>query len=505
MAVPVVLFQSQTNFLNPWDEASHFDYVYKLAALHELPVAHEPLSDLAADQYICSVRPRPDCWRESDSPRGMESNITAYLPTYYLSTALVTWAIHALPGDVSWLDSAQLSSLLWLVALVALVVLVGRELNVPQVIAVAAAVVVGVMPIIIVQASSVTNDLAASVFAMASVWAWLALRRRTTMTRLTLSGLLALAAATSKESGAVAILVVAFMEYEQRVLKGRREGGSLTLPLEQEYPYGDLGTENLEHMNSGERRAPEENSRAIPVSLPSRFQGRIHLRSVFVPTLFSAAVLFGYLFARILDREMRGAVPPTGFLDNLIASTYPQTMSAALAVAYSSIVDSLLVPQTFPGFAGAWLQVGARWAAMAAVGGIIILSVRAVLVTEPGLVALPRGVFAFFLLFPPALLIVLKATGPVIFWQPRYYLPGIVLALVLALFQWHLAAGRVVMVVAFALWVFTVREMASIDQHGLTQSTAGVGSLQVGDLGTRVTLEKPSDQGMPIASASHSA
>ena len=390
IAILGLSFLSRTDFFNPFDENSHFDYTVKIAQDLNLPPRDDTLGQVALEAWACSDAlgfEGLECGASEQDPSKAPWNgantAMRYFPSYYLVTGLATRVIHALPFDTTWLDAARIATTGWLLLLVALVFGVARRLGASTVLASTAALLVGSMPMVIVQGTSVNNDVAGAACALLAIWLWFRFSDSSTALRLTSSSAAALFAMTVKENAALAVVAVAALELTHQITVRPGPG---------------------------------------------------NLKQVLVPPLsVLASVGFGYvLLLYVLDPLVRGA--PSMEAEQLVAQVVlgaePQDWGSASAKAYGFLLGGFQTSVYIPAFNGAWAQLIPVYASMLVFGALVYALLRSSRTWRaPNEQVLQQVALAFILLFPGLFLLYLKASGLPMVFQPRYYLPGLILGM----------------------------------------------------------------------------
>lgn len=387
-------FLARTEFFNPFDENSHYDYVVRIASEGTLPGRDAVVTQQALADWACSGTPgfeRLECGapeqRAVDAPWEGANTATRYFPSYYVLTALPTRILHDVLG-APWLDSARFATTCWLLALALGLVLLTRALGLNAFAALAASLLACSMPLVVTQGVSLNNDVAAAAVSVFGVWTWLRLRSSSPTKRLVLSGGLALFAMTIKETALVCVLCIALLEW------GHRQATA-----------------------TGDR--PQQSVRAAT--------GRA--------IALLASVLGSYIvLLYVLDPLVRGPASVTAeqSVSQVVAAAEPQQWGAATAKAFGYLTYSLQSAGFLPVFSGPWAQVLPVLIAMVVVGS---LAFRVLRTSWPWSVSpvssLGQAVLVFLAAFPVLTLMVMKVSGLPLVFQPRYYLAGMVLSFAL--------------------------------------------------------------------------
>lgn len=386
-----ILYLARTDTFNPLDEYTHFDYVVKIADDLDLPPINDQLGQTALSIWACDTAPEfagLECGADAQDPKRSLwagwSSATGYLPTYYVITGAGAGLAHSVLGD-SWLDSARLASSLWLALLAGMIVGVARKLGASDAGAAASGILVGAMPLIVVQGTSLNNDVAAAALAVASVWVWLRLSSAGTVRRLVLTGSVTLLALTTKETALVALFVVCLLE--------------------------------LSHQHLARGQEKKQN----------------RLVWLWVPAAFAASVVVCFGVLKALDPVVRGVTPSNGpqLMKDALRAGKPQDWQVVLTDAYSSVGKALQSPIAAPA-ATPWTQGVAALVLVAAIGGLVFAVSRTTWPWRESRANVVRqATLAFTVLFPPIFIGSVALMGWPIFYEARYLLPAAVMAVLL--------------------------------------------------------------------------
>jgi len=381
-------FLARSEFFNPFDENSHYDYVVRIASEASLPPRDATISQQALQDWACTEGLGFDgltCGAQIQDPAKApwEGANTAlrYFPTYYALTAIPTRIIHDV-AHATWLDAARIATTGWLVLLAIGLVLLTRRLGMGSVQSLATAVLVCSMPMVVVQGTSMNNDVAGVAIAVLAVWSWLALTARSGRTRLLVSGGLALAAMTVKENALVAVLAITLLEWAEQYQTSHPE--------------------------------------------------RSAWRALRVPTLLVTAIGAGYvLLMYVLDPLVRGPASSAaeGLVAAAVAQAEPQQWGPATAKAYNYLPYGFQSPGFIPVFNGAWAQLVPLFVTMIVVGALVfqvMRSKRPWFTPAQGILA--QSALVYLAAFPVMFFVLMKMSGLPLVFQPRYYLPGLILA-----------------------------------------------------------------------------
>ncbi len=176
---------------SPFDEQTHFDYVVKIAQDFDLPPKSDLLGQTTMKEF-CGTGgergenfPWSDYWKAKvpcsdgyiDPKLGPFEGFSAaltYAPPSYIVTGALTRVIHSLPGERTWLQAARYASTFWLGLLAVILVLVGRRLGANAVGSVGISVILCLMPLVLLQGTTVNNDIPAAVAGIFAIYVWLA-------------------------------------------------------------------------------------------------------------------------------------------------------------------------------------------------------------------------------------------------------------------------------------------------------------------------------------------
>jgi hypothetical protein len=212
--------------LSLFDEATHADYAYRLSH-GQIPAKGDRMAPEILQEWSChgswDRKPLPPCGVPNPPERyaaGGENYNSMHPPTYYLLTGLAARAIDAvLPA--SFVTSARLVGLAWLLAGMAVLYLALRRLGATRPYAALGVAALPLIPTVLHASSTVSNDAPA---VLAGALALLVLARVVVEER---TGLLVPAAATAlvtstKVLNALPLLVVAALFALRAVLQWRR-------------------------------------------------------------------------------------------------------------------------------------------------------------------------------------------------------------------------------------------------------------------------------------------
>ena len=405
-AILAFSFLARSEFYNPFDENSHYDYVVRIASDASLPPRDATISQQALQDWACSGVLGFDqlsCGAATQDPAKAPwagaNTALRYFPTYYVLTALPTRIIHDV-GSASWLDAARIATTGWLIVLSISLVLLTRRLGMGVLTSLATAVFVCSMPMVVVQGTSMNNDIAGAAVAVLAVWSWLALRTHSGRTRLFVSGGLALSAMTIKENALVAVLAIALLEWSDRYQEA------------QDSPHWS------------------------------------QWRALRMPAALVTAIGAGYvLLLYVLDPVVRG--PASTAAEELVAAAVagvePQDWGLATAKAYNYLPYGLQSAGFIPVFSGAWAQLIPVFASMVVVGTLMFRVMRT---TWPWIsdtsAIVAQSSLAYLASFPVLFFVLMKAQGLPLVFQPRYFLPGLILGATMLFLglsrRWSIAA-----------------------------------------------------------------
>lgn len=420
-AILAFSFLARSEFYNPFDENSHYDYVVRIATETSLPARDATISQQALRDWACSdvlgfdqLTCGADSQDPAKAPWAGANTALRYFPTYYVLTAIPTRIIHDV-GNTSWLDAARIATTGWLILLAFGLVLLTRRLGLGVVTSLATTVLVCAMPLVVVQGTSMNNDIAGVAVAVLAVWSWLALRSHPARTRLLVSGGLALAAMTIKENSLVAVLAIAVLEWSDRYQAA---------------------------------------------------SGRSVWRALRLPGITVASIGFGYvLLLYVLDPLVRGpaSVAAEELVATAVAGVEPQDWGLATAKAYNYLPYGFQTAGFIPVFNGAWAQLLPILVTMVVVGALVFRVMRTTWPWVSGAPAiLAQSALAYLMVFPVLFFVLMKAQGLPLVFQPRYFLPGLVLAATVLFLglsrRWSIAA----LVGSGAVYAFMVLQVLTV-------------------------------------------
>lgn len=428
VAVLAGAFLTHSDFHNPLDEYTHFDFVIKVAQDLNIPMMRDTMGQTALQEWACSGEPSfaaltcGDAYQDpSRAPWSGSSPATQYATPYYLLTGLATRLLHTTLPGLSWMDSARVASVMWLAGLAALIVAVGRRLGGPTTAAVAAGILVCSLPQVLIQGSSVNNDIPAVFLTFLTLWVWLLLRDSRPTLRWGLSLAVAVVAMLVKQHAIVALALIAVLELVQR-LRG-------TVTAQERDPSTRAWFRSLAVVGGGAGLA---------------------------------VVVFGLLYY-VIEPAWRGLGPPIVGIDELIRGVEPQDFGLANAKAYGEIGTVFIGPSYVAGLSTPWATNIAAFAAMAAFGGLVYAVLRSPRPWRADSATAVRQVtFAYVALFPVAFMVYLKMVGQPLFYQPRYHLIGLCIGLAMIFIGASRRWGIVALVGAVAIWAFLLGEVLAL-------------------------------------------
>ena len=381
----------QTGAWSVFDEYTHFDYVVKVADDLSLPPVNDQLGQTALQTAVCEKAPGfgrlaaacgADFIDPNLTPYAGASTATGYLPTYYITTGIGAKVLHALPLGLTWLDAARVMGAFYLGLVALLVVGIARRLGASSLIAFSAAVTVAAMPMVLLQFSTVNNDSLAVVLSLAAVYAFLRMRNSSPAMRSLVAFALAFAAMTVKETALISVLAVFVLSMRDLVMgeQARRWTGALRVVVSAGVVVAAAGI----------------------------------LRMVVYPMLVGSLPDNGLQAASIVEAQ---GTPPF----NLVAGNALRQVSSVF-----DVPDGVL--------AGVWFSVAGQVMVLVALGLPLAAILRTTtlrqwssrrrLLGASTLVGIPLFVFGFLML--------LRVSGLPAFFQPRYLLPLMVLAVAVA-------------------------------------------------------------------------
>lgn len=398
----------RTGTWSVFDEVTHFDYVVTIAEDGRLPMVNAALGQTALQEAVCAKAPGfgtlasacgADAIDPSLTPYRGQSTATGYLPLYYAVTGAGAWIVHALPGDASWLTSARVVGSIYLAIAAMLVVGIARRLGASTATAMAAGVLAAAMPMTLLQFSTVNNDALAVVLSLAAVWLFLRLDPDRPARRSLWAFGVALLGMLVKETAVIGVLAVAVLSLRDVMTSPAPRGrGVLRVAV----------------------------SAVLAVLIPWS------LRSFAYPAIVGSIQDNGLQNAAIIASQ---GTPPI----NLVAGN-----------ALQSAITALQIPEGV--LAGVWFSVAAQAMWLISIGICVAMILRT---SRRRQWAVDRRLLAAVVvvmipLFTVAFLLMLGVGGLPPFFQPRYLLPTVLLAIPVA-FAWIRPAwGRALLVVALA-------------------------------------------------------
>ena len=418
-------FLTHSDFHNPLDEYTHFDFVVKIAQGDGIPVMGDTMGQEALQEWACSGEPSFQALTCGEALQNPElapwsgvSPATYYSIPYYVVTAMITRGLWSLT-ELGWMDAARVASTAWLVGLVMLMVAVGRRIGGPTAAVVAGAVILGSMPGVLAQGASVNSDIPAVFMSFLTVWTWLLLREKSQLARWIPTLLVGVCALLVKQHSVVALVLVAGLELGLMYRHSRESG-----------PSGP------------------------------RWWGRAF--SVIGGGVAASIVLYGLIYL-VLEPALRGVGRPIVGMNEAIASAEPQDFGLASVKAYGFIGNVFMAPGYVPGVNGPWGQLAGGFGAMAVFGALLFAVLRSRRPWVESDSTIMRQITMFYVLaFPFSLLLYVKMQGLALFSHPRYYLIGMSFG-VLLFFQ---GSGRkwagISMVLASIFWAFILSEVLAL-------------------------------------------
>ena len=443
-------FLLKTDFHNPLDEYTHYDFVIAIAQDGRVPRMNDVVGQQALEEWSCTGQMSAELTcggtdlNPGLAPWGGASPATGYPMLYYVITAAFTRGAHTLLWNLSWFDAARVASLVWLVMLTGLVVMLGRRLGGPTSAAAAAAILLGSMPLVLSQASSVNNDIAAVFATFLTLWLWVRLVASTRRLRWSLTLLVATAALLIKPHTIVALALIAALE--------------LTLMRRQRNPADRVDDADPTHGGFLAAAAPPRPTQRVPLD---RAFARGWLRDLLVVGGGVVASVAGYVVVNyFLEPAIRGAGSPVQGMAEFLASVEPQDFGLAAAKSYAGLQTVFQAAAFVPALTGTWAQLVPVFVATLALGGLAhaVLRSRRPWFEDP--VTVMRQVsLAYVALFPLILMGYLTVIGMPYFSNPRYHLIGMALALALLLYGTTRAWGYASLGLACIVWAFMLREI----------------------------------------------
>ena len=352
---------------------------------------NDQLGQTALQTAVCDKAPgfgrlSPACGADfidpNLTPYAGASTATGYLPTYYIVTGIGAKVLHGLPLGLTWLAAARVMGAFYLGLVALLVVGIARRLGASSLIAFSAAVTVAAMPMVLLQFSTVNNDALAVLLSLAAVYSFLRMKYSPAVTRSLVAFAFAFAAMTVKETALISVLAV-FVLSMRDVLMGeraRRWMGALRVVVSAGVVVAAAGI----------------------------------LRMVAYPMLVGSLPDNGLQNTAIVEAQ---GTPPF----NLVAGNALRQVPSVFEVP-----DGVL--------AGVWFSVAGQVVVLIALGLPLAAILRTTSLREWSsrrrllgasiLIGIPLFVFGFLLL--------LRVSGLPAFFQPRYLLPLMVLAVAVA-------------------------------------------------------------------------
>ena len=398
----------RTGAWSVFDEVPHFDYVVTIAQDGRLPEVNATLGQTALQEAVCAKAPgfgvfASACGADVIDPSLMpyrgQNTATGYLPLYYAVTGAGTWLVHTLAGDASWITSARVVGSAYLAIAAMLIFGIARRLGASTATAVAAGVLAAAMPMTLLQFSTVNNDALAVVFALAAVWLFLRLDPSRPVRRSLWAFAVALLGMLVKETAVIGVLAITILSLRD-VLTGPR----------------------------------------------SRVRG-----SVLVLVSAGVVVVSPWVLRLLVYPRIVGSVPDNGLQNTaIVAAQGTPPINLVAGNALQSAITALQAPDGV--LAGVWFSVIAQFLWIIAIGVPVAMILRTErrrqwvadrrLLSAVVVVTIP--------LFTIGFLALIRLAGGPPFFQPRYLLPTVLLAIPVA-FAWIRPAwGRALLVAALA-------------------------------------------------------
>lgn len=162
------------SYYSPFDEHTHFDYWYKIYHDSRIPAKYELLGQYPVDVWACSKGPafaHMLCGEINDiksAPFAGESAATANLPTYYLFTALISSIVSAFSNQQG-LALAKYSSALWGIGTLILSFLLLAKLKTPFLFSLMIILLISSMPSLIYLSGVVNPEIFAAFFSLLTI------------------------------------------------------------------------------------------------------------------------------------------------------------------------------------------------------------------------------------------------------------------------------------------------------------------------------------------------
>ena len=416
LATLASLMLIRTGQWSVFDEYTHFDYVVRVAEDLDLPPINDTLGQTALQAAACERAPGFEalyarCGQEilpAEAPYAGLSTSTGYLPTYYVITGLLARGVfpvvEALAPDRTaehnWLMAARAVGSLYLGLLAAVLVLMTRRLGADDRSAVALAVLAATSPLMLLQFSTVNNDALGVLLTAVAVLSWLLLEATRPWVRLIVSYGIALLAVSAKETALVALLCVMVLHASHLWHAGHR------------------------------------------------------IRSLVAPLGAGIAVIGAYSVARGLWPALTGELPGNDLQADFITSIQGQpSWLDVTGSTLSSVVNGLsapISPLAWGGFTS-WSVL----LAAAAFGGAVARSTTNRFSSDGtrSTWAIATSVAVYLVAFPTVFVTYLDTQGDVLYFQPRYLLPGMALAIGLIAVGTSRAASWLLLAIATAYYV----------------------------------------------------
>jgi uncharacterized membrane protein len=162
------------SYYSPFDEHTHFDYWYKIYHDGRIPAKYELLGQYPVDVWACSKGPafaHMLCGEKNDiksAPFAGESAATANLPTYYLATALIS-SVASTFFNQQGLALAKYSSAIWGIGTLILSFLLLAKLKTPFLFSLMAMLLISSMPSLIYLSGVVNPEIFAAFFSLLTI------------------------------------------------------------------------------------------------------------------------------------------------------------------------------------------------------------------------------------------------------------------------------------------------------------------------------------------------
>ncbi len=391
LAMLASLLFVRTGQWSVFDEYTHFDYVVKVAQDLEIPAMSEDLGQTALQAAACEGAPGFESLYSScgsvinpdDAPYEGLSTATNYLPTYYVITGLLTRGLAPVlvlvmpdrTAEFYWLTSARAVGSLYLGLLAAALVILARRLGAREPAAFAVAVIAATSPMMLLQFSTVNNDALGVLLSVGAVLTFVALDQNRAWVRWLAAYGVAALAISAKETALIALVAIMALQAAELWRSGRRAW------------------------------------------------------ALVAPVVISFGVVGGYQVIRTLRPIITGAMPGNDLQGEFIRSIQGSPtfidVAAPTSASFVSGLSAPLGPLSWVGFTS-WAVI----LASAAFGGAVARASNNSALEPPAgrTWAIASATSLFLIAFPFVFLGYLSLQGSPLYFQPRYLLPAMALA-----------------------------------------------------------------------------